>query len=311
MLLAIGAFTGFPELRFSYAQSGELLSPESVRSQLQALEKAAAGVGMASMHRAPLPKLTADTVYLETLPRLVELVDRSASGHPELAAQAASLLNTVHTQERSLPAFFLPRGLLRAAPPPFQTVQSAYESLFANLSVQPEHVGHVKWHVDRLIARRQRYEAVTAPTKVPWYVIGVLHALEASFNFLAHLHNGDTPLEGRTRHVPANRPDPWDSPFTWERSAEDALKLEHFSGLDDWSLARTLYRLEGYNGFGYRSKKVNTPYLWSFSTAYIQGKYIEDNKWSATAKSQQCGAAVMLHELNRRNVITLSAAKGK
>jgi lysozyme family protein len=32
----------------------------------------------------------------------------------------------------------------------------------------------------------------------------------------------------------------------------------------------------------------------SFSNHYERGKYIADRKWSATAKSQQCGAAVML-----------------
>lgn len=84
--------------------------------------------------------------------------------------------------------------------------------------------------------------------------------------------------------------------------------MEHFANLSDWGLERTLYRLEGYNGFGYRSKqvnggKVNSPYLWSFSDQYEKGKFIADGKWSSNAVSQQCGAAVMIYELVRRGAV--------
>jgi lysozyme family protein len=72
------------------------------------------------------------------------------------------------------------------------------------------------------------------------------------------------------------------------------LRLLGFTGQTDWSLERTLYRLEAYNGLGYRGLGVPTPYLWSFSNHYERGKFVADGKFSATAKSQQCGAAVML-----------------
>jgi lysozyme family protein len=149
---------------------------------------------------------------------------------------------------------------------------------------------------------------VASETKVPWHVIGVIHALEASFNFLGHLHNGDVPLDQPTRHVPKGRPDPWSTPNTWEKDAKDALVADHFANLSDWSLERTLYRVEGYNGFGYRSRqvngrRVNSPYLWSFSDQYEKGKFTADGKWSSNAVSQQCGAAVMIYELVRRGAV--------
>ena len=34
-----------------------------------------------------------------------------------------------------------------------------------------------------------------------------------------------------------------------------------------------LYRLEAYNGFGYRQYQINFPYLWSFATCYTKGKF--------------------------------------
>jgi lysozyme family protein len=66
-----------------------------------------------------------------------------------------------------------------------------------------------------------------------------------------------------------------------------------------------LYRLEAYNGLGYRSYGVASPYLWSFSNHYDRGKFVSDGKWSSTARSQQCGAAVMLKLLNDAGDIKL------
>ncbi len=47
-------------------------------------------------------------------------------------------------------------------------------------------------------------------------------------------------------------------------------------------LPGTLYKIEGYNGWGYRMKhpQVYSPYLWGFSNHYQKGKYIADGTWS-------------------------------
>ena len=66
--------------------------------------------------------------------------------------------------------------------------------------------------------------AVGTPLDIPWWFVAVIHDLEASRNFNAHLHNGD-PLTHRTVHVPKNRP-PGNPPFTFEESARDALTLD-------------------------------------------------------------------------------------
>ena len=62
-----------------------------------------------------------------------------------------------------------------------------------------------------------------------------------------------------------------------------------------------LYKLEAYNGWGYRDHHpdVNSPYLWSFSNHYKSGKYVADGTFSATAVSAQCGAAVLLKRLTQ------------
>jgi lysozyme family protein len=195
-------------------------------------------------------------------------------------------------------------------PPPDQTVFTIkrslkypdladdYAAMFKAATLRPENAEAANWHLTMMRQSRERYEAAGKRTGVPWYFIAATHGLEASFNFRAHFHNGDFPLTRRTRQVPAGRPLVWLPPSSWEDSTVDALKLMGFAGADDWSLPRTLYRLEAYNGFGYRRIGRATPYLWSFSNLYERGKYVADGTFNANARSQQCGAALMLKLLS-------------
>ena len=122
--------------------------------------------------------------------------------------------------------------------------------------------------------------------------------MECSQNFNEHLHNGDA-LTARTIHVPKGRPTEGDPPFSWEDSASDALVFEGYSQWKDWTIPGMLYKLEGYNGWGYRlyHPEVKSPYLWSASNQYLSGKYVSDGTWSDSAVSTQCGAAVLLRRL--------------
>lgn len=145
-------------------------------------------------------------------------------------------------------------------------------------------------------ANRERYHAVGDPLGVPWYVVGMIHQLEASGRFTAHLHNGDA-LTARTTHVPRGRPTTGAPPFTWEESATDALRSQGMATWRDWSIAGICYQLEKFNGFGYRQHNVPTPYLWSFTDQYVMGKFVADGVWNSTAVSAQCGAVPMLRQL--------------
>jgi lysozyme family protein len=169
-----------------------------------------------------------------------------------------------------------------------------YAAWFTAAKVRPEHQESADWHLTLMRQSRSRYQTVGKRLGVPWHFIAAIHGLEASFNFRAHYHNGDFPLSRRTRQVPAGRPPVWLPPSDWESSAADALRLMGFVGQSDWSLPRTLHRLEAYNGFGYRRAGRVTPYLWSFSGLYSRGKFVADGRFDPRARSQQCGAAVML-----------------
>ena len=176
----------------------------------------------------------------------------------------------------------------------FADLADEYAAMFKAADLRPQHSQSANWHLTMMRQSKPRYQAAGQRTGVPWFVIAAIHGLEASFNFRAHFHNGDFPLTSRTRQVPAGRPTAWLPPSDWESSTADALRLLGFAGASDWSLPRTLYRLEAFNGFGYRRIGRASPYLWSFSTLYERGKFVADGRFDATARSQQCGTAIML-----------------
>ncbi len=169
--------------------------------------------------------------------------------------------------------------------------------------------------VNLVVVGKARYQTVEAETGVPWWFVGILHALECSSNFKKHLHNGD-PLTDRTVNVPSGRPES-DPPFTWEESAEDALLMKgwgpdevaRISGVPDWTLPTVLWRFEYWNGFGYRNKGIRSPYLWAASNLEQPGRYVRDGTWDGSKWSAQVGAAVILKTLVARGYVTLDGAK--
>lgn len=194
----------------------------------------------------------------------------------------------------------------------FADIRAEYLELMRTATIRPEYLGSpvikysVRWYAATIVANRQSYAQIEAATRVPWFVIGILHALECSFSFDKHLFNGD-PLSDYTKRYPPGYPkDKGPPPFSFNDSAISALDYDELSQQSDWSLARTLFRLESYNGMSYRSKmSMASPYLWSFTTHYLIGKYKEVQLPDGTYKSvydpklqsKQCGAAAMLKEL--------------
>ncbi len=309
---------------------GELLGLEGKAKALR-LPGSKLGIGEGGIPADP------ERLYEAAMPRLVALIDRADRASPGLAEQAGGLLAKLHATQHvvaealarldggdapllRLPlaqvapdngAIKLPDAVVTAPQEPepdpvlgapstslkFDEIGREYEDWFKAAKIRSKNADHARWHLTMMREARPRYEAVGKRLGIPWHFIAAIHGLEASFNFRAHLHNGDFPLAARTRQVPAGRPRVWLPPSDWESSAADALRLMGFTGEADWSLPRTLYRLEAFNGFGYRRMGRATPYLWSFSTLYERGKYVADGRFDPNARSHQCGAAVMLKVL--------------
>lgn len=184
--------------------------------------------------------------------------------------------------------------------------KDGYDRLWQSLAVRPDRSNTVDWYVSTIVRNKDRYMRIQEATGVPWYWVGITHGLEASFNFGAHLHNGD-PLTARTKLVPAGRPLRGTAPFTWEESAIDAITQKGYQTWTDWHLPSMLaYAWERYNGFGYRSKGIASPYLWSMTYHYTRGKYTFDGYYDPSAVSGQAGTMAILKRGLDRGVFSLS-----
>lgn len=178
----------------------------------------------------------------------------------------------------------------------FMSLGPEYDTTFKNMRIT--NAEGLKAPLESIIANKERYEAVENTTHVPWYVVGILH-YDRGFDFDSYLGNGD-PLTAPTVHIPKGR-----GPFsTWEDGARDALKLAPIAGVTDWNVDRILYELERYNGFGYRRRGINSPYLWSCASPYIKGAFRSDGIFDAQTVASKCGAAPLIKSLIDRKIVT-------
>jgi lysozyme family protein len=185
-------------------------------------------------------------------------------------------------------------------------LQKEYQKLYIDCEIKSILLSSIDTIINRIIDNRARYKKVERVTDVPWFIIAAIHQLESDGNFNTHLHNGDR-LSAKTTHVPKNRP-PGVAPFTWEESAQDALTFDGLNNWTDWSIPGICYKLEGYNGFGYRKfhSDIKSPYLWSFSNHYIKGKFGYDGIFDSNLSSNQCGGMVLLKRMEEKQLISLS-----
>jgi len=181
------------------------------------------------------------------------------------------------------------------APTPEQTA-AGYRNLWERATVKPGKRADAEAIARKIMAARARYEEIENRCGVPWFMVAVIHMREASMNFAGVLHNGEKIIgTGRkTKLVPAGR-----GPFaTWEEAALDALTMppHALDRVRSWTLARLLYEIEKYNGFGYLGK-CNSPYLWSWTSEYSGGKYVADHVFSRTAVDPQPGCVALIKAL--------------
>jgi lysozyme family protein/peptidoglycan hydrolase-like protein with peptidoglycan-binding domain len=176
--------------------------------------------------------------------------------------------------------------------PRFEDLRSDYADLWRRMEVLPDKVQAVNTIANRLMGFKSLYQQVSQATGVPWFVIAALHNRESDADFDTYLGNGE-PLNRVTRLVPKGR-----GPFpSWEAGAIDALDLDRLNQVSDWSPERACYEIEKFNGFGYRAKHVNSPYLWSFSNNYHGGKYVADGVFNPSVVDRQCGAMPIIKQI--------------
>lgn len=179
----------------------------------------------------------------------------------------------------------------------YESLKSGYERNWTNLEIRPARLGEANAAARKAINGKATYQQVERLTGVPWYFVALCHYRESNFDFDTYLGNGE-PLKRVTCLVPKGR-----GPFaSFVDGAVDALRIQHFVGTQDWCIARTLYRLECFNGLGYHAKGVNSPYLYGGSTLYGPteargGKFVADHVFDPNHVDSQLGTAVVLHAM--------------
>ncbi len=190
-----------------------------------------------------------------------------------------------------------------------ESFKTEYQHLFDTCIIRESKYPLLDKCVQTIVAGKNQYDAISEATGIPWYFIGIVHNMESSCNFNKHLHNGD-PLTARTVQVPKGNPKKGNPPFSFFESAVDALNIEGFTQLSDWSIAGILYSFEKYNGFGYRKKNINSPYLWGGSNQYSKGKYVKDGMFDPQAVSSQIGTGVILRRMSELQIAVAGALDG-
>lgn len=166
-----------------------------------------------------------------------------------------------------------------------------YRSKFFTAVLKDSYVRQAISILKKMEGFKERYATISSKVYMPPLLVGVIHYLESNFNVNTHLHNGD-PLTNRTVRIPKGRPKTGNPPFTWEESAIDALY--NYGCKQEWNIGMALWTLERYNGFGYKYRNIESPYLWNGTNLYTKGKFVADGKFDPNAVSKQVGGAVIL-----------------
>jgi len=146
------------------------------------------------------------------------------------------------------------------------------------------------------MTHKNQYAEIEARTGVPWPMIAVIHRRESDANFNTYLGNGE-PLDRKTRLVPKGR-GPWPS---FVAGAIDALKYDGLASVIDWRLEKMLYYCELYNGTGYDSRHLPSPYVWALTNIQKPGKFLENERGSWFDSNHwdvQPGCAPIIWELS-------------
>jgi len=139
-----------------------------------------------------------------------------------------------------------------------------------------------------------KYSDVPEKTGIPAVWIAASFEREASSDFRDSPAQGD-PWNRKSVHVPANR-----GPFSsWEEAALDAY---HLDGLDKvgqghWSWELCCYYGELFNGPGYHSHGIPSPYLWGGTNIQKPGKYVRDGVFDPNVMDSQLGIIPIMRRM--------------
>jgi lysozyme family protein len=149
----------------------------------------------------------------------------------------------------------------------------------------------------KAFANKARYVSIAKRSGMPeiaWLFVAVSHYRESSQDFTKNLGQGD-PLDHVSTRVPAGR-GPFVGITAFEDGAVDALvKCAPYAARNtDWSIAGMLTLLERYNGLAYANAGRPSPYIWSGTDQYVNGKVLVDHGPIEPVVDKQLGCAGLI-----------------
>jgi hypothetical protein len=64
-----------------------------------------------------------------------------------------------------------------------------------------------------------------------------------------------------------------------------------------WKIEHVLYWAERFNGFGYKFKGINSPYVWAGTNHYTSGMFVADHDFDEHAIDRRFGCAPIIEQL--------------
>lgn len=177
-----------------------------------------------------------------------------------------------------------------------------YAKFWNEMTIEPDRVAEFTKYAQYAVKFKSIYQKVETATGVPWYMCAVIHRREGNSEFDTYLGNGQV-LWKVTTEVPAGR-----GPFisiadqhnydmlidAFVRGAVDAVKVEGWGTISQWVIEKILYYCMLFNGAGYESIGLPSPYVWGGTNIQKPGKFIRDHVFSRTTMDTQPGCAPMI-----------------
>jgi lysozyme family protein len=186
----------------------------------------------------------------------------------------------------------------------FAKLEQNYVDLAARARLKPEREHELQVVCDKLRRGKPIYQRVEQLTHVPAAALMALAMREMSGKLTCYLGNGQS-LKQRTTIVPKNR-GPFLQPFPEDFVAGclDSLAIDHLDQVwkqGGWTLPRFCFESEEWNGWGYRSRGIPSPYVFGATTVQRPGKFPRDHFFDPNLMDPQLGTLAIVLELVKQD----------
>lgn len=144
-----------------------------------------------------------------------------------------------------------------------------HHTIWAAMQIDPARRPAIEKIARRIVSGRAQYDVISRASHVPWFVVGIIHALDGELRWNAE----------------------WEATAAANRF-KARLPRSRWNSIEDIASA-----LEEWDGLGYRQRGVHSPYLWGWTTAHIAGRIVGDGVFLPGAEAEAPGAMAVLRAM--------------